>query len=221
MKNVIIEKSWKKALKDQFKEPYFKNLANFVRNEYLTSEVFPPQKKIFSAFELCPIEKVRVVIIGQDPYHGPGQANGLSFAVDKNSVIPPSLRNIFKEIQKDLGIVPKQSGDLSRWAKQGVLLLNSVLTVSANSPASHKEKGWEKFTDAVIGKINSSKKNIVYMLWGNYAMNKGESINRANNLVLVSGHPSPFSAHLFHGNKHFSQCNNYLKLHNINEIDWR
>lgn len=221
MSDVIIESSWKKVLAQEFKQEYFQNLSRFVRNEYLTSSVFPPPKQVFRAFNVCPFDKVRVVIVGQDPYHGKGQANGLSFAVDERVHIPPSLQNIFKEIKADLGIDPIQSGDLTRWAQQGVLMLNAVLTVRAASPASHKGKGWEQFTDAVIHKLNKEKKDVVYMLWGKYAQEKGETIDVFDNLVLISGHPSPYSAHLFHGNHHFSQCNEYLKKHGFDDIDWR
>ena len=221
MPDVIIESSWKKVLTQEFKQEYFQNLSRFVRNEYLSTQVFPPPKQVFRAFDLCPFDKVRVVIVGQDPYHSRGQANGLSFAVDESVRIPPSLQNIFKEIKADLGIDPIQSGDLTRWAKQGVLMLNAVLTVRAATPASHKGKGWEQFTDAVIHKLNKEKKDVVYMLWGKYAQEKGETIDVFDNLVLTSGHPSPYSAHLFHGNHHFSQCNEYLKKHGFDDIDWR
>lgn len=221
MSKIIIEPSWKQALAQEFKRDYFENLSRFVRNEYVTTPVFPPPKQVFRAFDLCPFDKVRVVVVGQDPYHGNGQANGLSFAVDENIRIPPSLQNILKEIKADLGAEPHQSGDLSRWAKQGVLMLNAVLTVRAGDPASHKEKGWEQFTDAVIEKLNKEKKGVVYMLWGKYAQKKGAAIDVFNNLVLTSGHPSPYSAHLFHGNHHFSQCNEYLIKHGLDEIDWR
>lgn len=220
MKQVGIEPSWKRALAYEFKQEYFHDLANFVRSEYLSHKVFPPPKRVFNAFEVCPFEQVRVVIVGQDPYHGNGQANGLSFAVDEGVRIPPSLQNIFKEIAHDLTIQPKQSGDLTRWAKQGVLMLNAVLTVRAHAPASHKGKGWEQFTDAVIDTLNKKKKHIVYMLWGRYAQDKGATIDTSQNLVLKSGHPSPYSAHLFHGNHHFSQCNTYLETHGFDAIDW-
>ena len=221
MKDVKLENSWKEVLKNEFEKPYWEKLTGFVRNQYLNGKVFPPPKSIFRAFDLCPFEKVKVVIVGQDPYHGTSQANGLSFAVEKGMVLPPSLQNIFKEIKSDLGIVPNQDGDLSRWAKQGVLLLNSVLTVTANQPASHKAQGWEQFTDAVINVLNEKRTNIVYMLWGNYAKMKGEAINKSKNLVLTSGHPSPFSANLFFGNKHFGGCNKYLEDHGVQSIDWK
>lgn len=221
MKDVQIDESWKKVLSGEFTKPYWEELAGFVRGEYLTKTVYPPAKKVFNAFNSCPIDKVKVVIVGQDPYHGPSQANGLCFAVNDGITLPPSLKNIYKEIKNDLGILPLASGDLSRWAKQGVLMLNSVLTVCANSPASHSGKGWELFTDAVIQTLNSQRSHIVYLLWGKYAQTKGAVINRENNLVLTSGHPSPFSAHLFHGNHHFSKCNEYLKKEGQTTIDWR
>lgn len=220
-RDVKIEKSWKKALNSEFGKPYFKDLAVFVREEYKSKTVYPPPKNIFRAFDLCPLNKVKVVIVGQDPYHGPRQANGLSFAVEEGVRLPSSLQNIFKEIRNDLKINPLPSGDLSRWAKQGVFMLNAVLTVAAGSPTSHKGKGWEVFTDAVIKTLNEYRQNIVYMLWGKYAQVKGEVIDRKNNLVLTSGHPSPFSEHLFFGNHHFSLCNKYLEEHGIKPIDWR
>ncbi|MFA6081549.1 MAG: uracil-DNA glycosylase [Patescibacteria group bacterium] len=221
MKDVKIDKTWKAVLKTEFQKSYWEDLTKFVRNQYLSGKVYPPAKNIFRAFDLCPLDKVKVVIVGQDPYHGENQANGLSFAVNDSVTLPPSLKNIYKEIQSDLRIAPLPSGDLTRWAKQGVLMLNSVLTVAANIPASHKEKGWEKFTDAAIKTLNDNRKNIVYLLWGKYAQVKGEVIDRQNNLVLISGHPSPYSVHLFYGNHHFSQCNEYLKKKGIKEIDWR
>lgn len=221
MADVRIEPSWKQILQEEFKEDYFRNLSSFVREEYLSNKVFPSPKNVFRAFDLCPFDNVKVVIVGQDPYHGPGQANGLSFAVDTSIALPPSLKNIFKEIKSDLGITPDYSGDLSRWAKQGVLMLNAVLTVRAGSPASHKGHGWEEFTDAVIAKLNQEKDHIVYMLWGKYAQEKGATINLEHNLVLTSGHPSPYSAHLFHGNHHFSRCNKYLGKYAEKPIDWR
>jgi len=218
---IRIESSWKTALKQEFQSDYFPPLAQKVREAYRSQSVYPPPKQIFRAFDLCPFDKVKVVIIGQDPYHGKGQANGLCFAVSEGQKIPPSLANIFKEIRHDMGIEPDSSGDLSRWARQGVLMLNAVLTVLAGQPASHAELGWEQFTDAVIRTVNTHKKNLVYMLWGKYAQQKGEVIDREQNLVLTSGHPSPFSAHLFHGNHHFSQCNEYLVTKKMTAIDWR
>lgn len=220
MKDVKIEPTWKTVLKSEFEKPYWEKLTEFVRSQYLKGKVYPPAKNIFRAFDLCPIDKVKVVIVGQDPYHGERQANGLSFAVNEGVTHPPSLKNIYKEINNDLGIEPINSGDLSRWASQGVLMLNSVLTVSAGNPASHKDKGWEIFTDAVIKTLNEKRKNIVYLLWGKYAQIKGEVINKESNLVLASGHPSPYSVHLFFGNHHFSQCNKYLNKHGIKIIGW-
>jgi uracil-DNA glycosylase len=221
MKNVKIDKTWKAVLKTEFQKPYWEELTEFVRTQYLTYKVYPSPKNIFRAFDLCPLPKVKVVIVGQDPYHGEKQANGLSFAVNDGITLPPSLKNIYKEIQNDLGIIPSPIGDLSRWAKQGVLMLNSVLTVKANNPASHKDKGWERFTDEAIKSLNENRSHIVYMLWGKYAQTKGEVINRGENLVLISGHPSPYSAHLFFGNNHFSKCNKYLEKNGAKAIDWR
>lgn len=221
MHEVKIEKSWKSELLQEFEKPYWQELTEFVRFEYLNGKVFPPPKSIFRAFNLCSFDQVKVVIVGQDPYHGKGQANGLSFAVEKGVSLPPSLQNIYKEIQNDLGIIPNQDGDLSRWAKQGVLMLNSVLTVAANQPASHRNQGWEEFTDGVIQKLTENRKHIVYMLWGNYAKKKGSVIDTKNNLVLNSAHPSPFSVQAFFGNKHFSSCNSYLISHGIDPIDWK
>lgn len=220
MKTVNIEKSWKDVLSEEFEKQYWQGLTSFVREEYQKNEIYPHPKNIFRAFDLCPLDKVKVVIVGQDPYHGEKQAIGLSFAVDDGIALPPSLKNIYKEIKNDLGINPNQSGDLSRWASQGVLLLNSVLTVKKDLPASHKGKGWEIFTDAVIKTLSNKKTGIVYFLWGNYAKTKGEMVDKSKNLVLTSGHPSPFSANLFFGNKHFSKCNEYLKMQGMTPIDW-
>ncbi len=221
MNDVKIDSTWKAVLQQEFGKAYWESLTSFVRDQYKATLVYPPAKNIFRAFDLCPFDAVKVVIVGQDPYHGPKQANGLSFAVNDGINLPPSLKNIFKEIQNDIGITPSYSGDLSRWAKQGVLMLNSVLTVSAGSPASHAGKGWEQFTDAAIHALNSKKTNIVYLLWGKYAQNKGVVIDRERNLVLSSGHPSPYSVHLFSGNHHFSLCNQYLIDHQKTPIDWR
>lgn len=220
MLNTNIDSSWKKVLKGEFSKPYFKTLSNTIYNKYTTGTVFPALEDIFLAFKLCPFEKVRVVILGQDPYHAKGQATGLSFGVKDNIKLPPSLKNIFKEIEYDLGFKPSNSGNLSRWATQGVLLLNSVLTVEENRPASHKNLGWEIFTDAVVSKLNCHKKNIVYMLWGNYAKNKCLNINKFSNLVLQSAHPSPFSTKYFFKNRHFSKCNSYLSKNNLPPINW-
>ncbi len=229
-KNVKIEESWKAVLTDEFSKSYFKALSDFVREEYMAGTVYPKPTNIFRAFDLCPFQDTKVVIIGQDPYHGQGQANGLCFAVggegstgkEVEVALPPSLQNIFKEIESDLGIAPEKNGDLSRWAKQGILLLNATLTVRANTPGSHQKKGWEEFTDSVIEKLSREKENLVFILWGNYAKKKGEKIDRAKNLVLEAKHPSPFSAYNgFFGSKHFSKTNKYLKEKGLGEIDWR
>ncbi len=221
-KKIAIEPSWEAVLRDEFETAYFKQLTEFVRNEYKQTAVFPAPKNIFRAFDVCPFEKVQVVIIGQDPYHGPGQANGLCFAVPDNVELPPSLQNIFKEIKSDLGIEPIASGDLTRWAKQGVLLLNATLTVRAHTAGSHQNKGWEQFTDAVIKRLSQQERQLVFLLWGNYARKKGAQIDRSKHLVLESAHPSPLSAYNgFIGNKHFSKTNDYLKKHSQKEIDWR
>jgi len=221
MSDVRIEPGWKKILEPEFEKPYFKELATLIRHEYLHEIVYPPASQVFRAFDLCPFDKVRVVIIGQDPYHGKGQANGLSFAVGQKIPLPPSLKNIYKEIHNDLGVTPIQSGDLSRWASQGVLMLNAVLTVLANTPTSHKGKGWEQFTDSVIQALNTHKQHMVYILWGKYAETKGAMLDRANNLVLTSAHPSPYSVSLFYGHHHFSLCNKYLVEHGMAPIDWK
>jgi len=218
---VKIAPEWKVYLKQEFDKPYFNALAAFVKEEYQTQTVYPPGKEIFNAFNYCDFEDVRVVIIGQDPYHGPGQANGLCFSVRENVKMPPSLVNIFKEIRQDLGKPIPPNGDLSRWAKQGVLLLNATLTVRASAPGSHQNKGWEAFTDAVIKEISDRKQHVVFLLWGAYAQKKGEIIDRSKHLVLMSAHPSPFSADRgFFGNKHFSKTNEYLKSKGLQEIDW-
>lgn len=221
MSIVKIDPTWKEALKPEFVKPYWETLTTNVRDQYQTKKVYPPATNIFRAFDLCPLDKVKVVIVGQDPYHGAGQANGLSFSVNNGVPFPPSLKNIFQEIHNDLGLTPLPSGDLSRWATQGVLMLNSVLTVLAGNPASHAGMGWEQFTDAVIQTLNGKRTNIVYLLWGKYAQTKGAVINRDHNLVLTSGHPSPYSVTLFFGKHHFSQCNKYLEKQGITPIDWR
>ena len=218
---VKIAPSWKSKLVPEFEKPYFKQLIEFVKQEYKTQTVYPPGKEIFRSFDCSDFDNVRVVIIGQDPYHGPGQANGLCFSVRDGVRMPPSLVNIFKEIKQDLGKPIPASGDLERWAVQGVLLLNATLTVRAASPGSHQNKGWEIFTDAVIKKISDEKENVVFLLWGAYAQKKGEIIDRNKHLVLMSAHPSPFSADRgFFGNKHFSKANEYLKRKGVKEIDW-
>lgn len=219
--DVKIAGSWKQRLDSEFEKDYFKTLINFVKGEYQNGTIYPPGKEIFHAFDACAFDDVKVVIIGQDPYHGAGQANGLCFSVRPGVRMPPSLGNIFKEIKQDLGKEIPASGDLERWAKQGVLLLNATLTVRESSPGSHQNKGWEIFTDAVIKKISDEKKNVVFLLWGAYAQKKGEIIDRSKHHVLMSAHPSPFSADRgFFGNKHFSKTNQYLKSKGLGEIDW-
>ena len=218
---VKINESWKGRLQAEFEKPYFIDLIDFVKNEYKSQTVYPPGKEIFRAFDFCPFEGIKVVIIGQDPYHGPGQANGLCFSVRDGVRMPPSLVNIFKEVKRDLGKEIPSSGNLERWASQGVLLLNATLTVRASSPGSHQNKGWEAFTDEVIRKVSDEKSGIVFLLWGAYAQKKGEIINRTKHCVLMSAHPSPFSADRgFFGNKHFSKANEYLKSKGLEEIDW-
>ena len=220
--DVAIEAGWKSVLKEEFDKEYFNNLAQFVKEEYQKTTVYPPAGLIFNAFNLCPFSEVRTVIIGQDPYHGPGQAHGLCFSVRDGVSFPPSLINIFKEIELDLGISRPASGNLERWARQGVLLLNATLTVRAHLAGSHQKKGWEQFTDSVISILNREKSNLVFLLWGAYAQKKGENIDRNRHLVLESVHPSPLSASRgFFGNKHFSKCNNYLAENGKIPIDWR
>lgn len=219
--NVQIEESWKEKLADEFEKPYFKELTDFVRQEYKTQVCYPPGKLIFNAFNLCPFDQVKVVIIGQDPYHGPGQAQGLCFSVNDGIPFPPSLQNIFKEIQADLGKPIPTSGNLTRWAKQGVLLLNATLTVRAHQAASHQKHGWEEFTDAVIRKLSQERDHLVFILWGSSAQKKGAVIDRERHLVLTSAHPSPLSAyHGFFGNKHFSLTNAYLEQYGKTPINW-
>jgi len=219
--DIKIEPSWKEQLQSEFTQPYFQQLIGFVKEEYKVHTVYPPGKEIFRAFDCCDFTNVRVVIIGQDPYHGPGQANGLCFSVRAGMRMPPSLLNIFKELQADLGKAIPSTGDLERWANQGVLLLNATLTVRASEAGSHQNKGWETFTDAAIRKVSDQKSNVVFLLWGAYAQKKGEMIDRAKHLVLMSAHPSPFSAERgFFGNKHFSQANVYLKSKGLKEIEW-
>lgn len=218
---VQILDSWQKLLQPEFEKEYFSNLVNFVKKEYQTNLVYPSGKNIFRALDQCPLEDIKVVIIGQDPYHGINQANGLCFSVNENVSLPPSLMNIFKELQRDLGIDIPTSGNLERWAKQGVLLLNSVLTVRASQAASHQGMGWEIFTDAIIQTINQNRQGIVYMLWGSYAQKKGSIIDSQKNLVLKSVHPSPLSAYRgFIGCGHFSLANKYLTSLNKSEIKW-
>jgi len=218
---VKIADSWKRKLDEEFEKEYFRQLTHFVKNEYQTQVVYPPGKEIFRAFDCCSFDEVKVVIIGQDPYHGAGQANGLCFSVRDGVPPPPSLQNIFKEIRHDLGKPIPPWGDLERWARRGVLLLNATLTVRASAPGSHQNKGWEAFTDAVIKIISDEKSNVVFLLWGAYAQKKGEVIDRSKHLVLMSAHPSPFSANRgFFGCKHFSKANEYLRSKGLKEIDW-
>ncbi|MGE5395516.1 MAG: uracil-DNA glycosylase [Candidatus Saccharibacteria bacterium] len=219
--DVKIEESWKKQLKDEFEKPYFIKLTEFVKEEYATRTIYPPAKLIFNAFEQCPFDKVKVVILGQDPYHGPGQAHGLCFSVNDGVDFPPSLRNIFKEVHDDTGAPIPKSGNLERWARQGVLLLNATLTVRAGEAGSHQKKGWEIFTDAAIHKVAENLQNVVFILWGNYAISKSSFIDPSKHLVLKSVHPSPLSASRgFFGNKQFSRANQYLKEHGKEPIQW-
>ncbi|WP_162426884.1 uracil-DNA glycosylase [Pontibacter pudoricolor] len=219
--NVKIEESWQNVLQDEFEKPYFKNLVAFVKDEYNSQKVYPPGNQIFNAFKMCPFDQVKVVILGQDPYHGPNQANGLAFSVSDEVRTPPSLINIFKEIKSDLGKDLPATGNLERWAKQGVLLLNATLTVRAGDAGSHQKKGWEQFTDAVVQKVNDQKEHVVFMLWGAYAQKKGAIIDPQKHLVLQSAHPSPFAADRgFFGNRHFSKANAYLVAHGKEPIDW-
>lgn len=219
--DVKIESSWKSVLADEFEKPYFQQLTEFVHSEYRQHSVFPPAKLIFNAFDQCPFDQLKVVILGQDPYHGPGQAHGLCFSVNDGIDFPPSLRNIFKELNGDLGKAIPASGNLTDWARQGVLLLNATLTVRAHQAGSHQKRGWEEFTDAVIHKINAQKEHVVFILWGSYAIRKGEFIDQSKHKVLSSVHPSPLSASRgFFGNKHFSQANSFLINHQLQAIQW-
>lgn len=218
---VRIEKSWKEALAAEFAKPYFASLVAFVRKEYSSGICYPPGRLIFNAFNLCPFNDVKVVIIGQDPYHEPGQAQGLSFSVADGVRFPPSLDNIFKEVQADTGAPIPASGDLTRWVRQGVLLLNATLTVRAHQAGSHQRMGWEEFTDAAVRALATKRSGIVYMLWGSYAQRKGALIDRGRNLVLQSAHPSPLSAYRgFFGNHHFSLANDYLRAQGKTPIVW-
>jgi uracil-DNA glycosylase len=218
---VKIENSWKATLNDEFEKPYFKQLTEFVKSEYLQHSVFPHGKEIFNAFDLCPFDGLKVVIIGQDPYHGPGQAHGLCFSVKEGIDLPPSLKNIFKEINNDLAIPIPKTGDLTRWAKQGVLLLNATLTVRAHLAGSHQKKGWETFTDEVIRNVSQKKDHVVFLLWGAYAQQKKELIDQSKHLILESVHPSPLSASRgFFGNHHFSRANQFLQSKGLTSINW-
>ena len=220
--NVKIEPSWHEHLQQEFEQPYFAQLTDFVRQEYTTQTCYPPGSLIFNAFNLCPFDKVKVVIIGQDPYHGPGQAHGLSFTVCDGVPFPPSLQNIFKEIQQDLGTPIPLTGNLTRWAEQGVLLLNATLTVREHQPGSHQRHGWEQFTDAAIKALNAHRDNLVFILWGGYARSKASLIDASRHLVLQSAHPSPMSANKggWFGNHHFSRANAYLVEHGQEPINW-
>lgn len=218
---VRIEESWKPVLAEEFSKSYFSDLTSFVRSEYKTHTIYPPAKLIFNAFDQCPFNQLKVVILGQDPYHGPGQAHGLCFSVNDGVDFPPSLRNIFKELQNDVGKEIPRSGNLTGWAKQGVLLLNATLTVRANLAGSHQNKGWEQFTDAVINKINEQKQHVVFILWGNYAISKAKFIDLKKHLVLNSVHPSPLSASRgFFGNHHFSKANEFLVKNGLQPVQW-
>lgn len=221
MAEVRIAEGWKEILNDEFSKPYFEQLVKFVKEEYATREIFPKGSNIFRAFDKCPLDRLKVVIIGQDPYHGPGQANGLCFSVGEGVPFPPSLQNIFKEVESDTGTPIPQSGELDRWAEQGVLMLNAVLTVRAHEAASHAGRGWEQFTDAVVRAIAERKEGVVYMLWGSYAQKKGAIADPRRNLILRAVHPSPLSAYRgFFGCKHFSQANTYLQSIGKEPIIW-
>ncbi len=221
MDDIKIDKSWKIELSDEFGKEYFKDLIKFVRNEYRSQTIYPSGNQIFRAFDRCPFNKVKVVIIGQDPYHGPKQANGLCFSVSEDVSIPPSLQNIYKEIETDIGKKMPENGNLERWAEQGVLLLNATLTVRAGEAGSHQGKGWEEFTDAVIEAVSNRLEGVVFLLWGSYAQKKGEMIDKEKHYILTSAHPSPLSAHKgFFGCKHFSKANKYLILNDKEPINW-
>lgn len=219
--NVNIEQGWKKALSSEWDKPYFADLTSWVRERYGHATVYPPGNRIFAAFNACPWDDVRVVILGQDPYHGPGQANGLCFSVAPGVPMPPSLVNIFKEVSDDTGAPWPSDGNLERWARQGVLLLNSTLTVDAGMAGSHRGRGWETFTDAVIARLSAERSGLVFILWGSYAISKGALIDHTRHLVLTSPHPSPLSAYRgFFGNHHFSRANDYLLAHGNKPILW-
>ncbi len=218
---VRIDESWKAVLNVEFEKLYFNQLTDFVRTEYKTHKIYPPAKLIFNAFDQCPFDQLKVVILGQDPYHGPGQAHGLCFSVNDGIQFPPSLRNIFTELKNDVGKPIPTSGNLISWAQQGVLLLNATLTVRENMAGSHQKKGWEQFTDAVINIINAQKEHVVFILWGSYAISKGQFIDQSRHLVLTSVHPSPLSANRgFFGNHHFSRTNQFLKKHGLEPVLW-
>jgi uracil-DNA glycosylase len=221
MTDVKIEQSWREALTDEFDKEYFDTLVTYIKTKYKETVVYPPAGKIFEAFNACPFDKVRVVILGQDPYHGPDQAHGLSFSVPDGQPKPPSLQNIYKELKNDLGIQPPAHGNLLHWAKQGVFLLNAILTVEASKPASHQNIGWEQFTDAVIKTISDKRENVVFILWGSYAQKKGAIIDESKHYIIRSVHPSPLSANRgFFGSKPFSKTNTYLIEHGLESIAW-
>ena len=218
---VKIEKSWQEVLQVEFDKPYFESLVSFVKQEYASNTIFPPAGQIFNAFNTCPFNNVKVVILGQDPYHGPAQAHGLCFSVNDGIQFPPSLQNIFKEITSDLGIPAPKTGNLTRWAEQGVLLLNATLTVRASQAGSHQGRGWEEFTDAVIKTISEKAENVVFILWGSYAIKKKSLINASKHCILTAPHPSPLSSYRgFFGCKHFSQTNTYLTSKGKTPIEW-
>ncbi len=219
--DIKVPSSWEKALREELGKTYIESLSETLRIKYDESAIFPPKDLVFNALELCSFDEVRVVILGQDPYHGKGQAHGLSFSVRDGVKLPPSLKNIYKEIASDLGREIPENGNLERWAKQGVLLLNATLTVEAGKPGSHQGLGWEQFTDAIIKKVSAEKEHVVFLLWGNYARAKKALIDTSKHLVLEAPHPSPFSAHTgFFGSHHFSQTNKYLAEHNLPTVDW-
>lgn len=220
--NVKIEESWRRHIGAEFEKPYFARLTEFVRSEYASTKCYPPGNLIFNAFNLCPFDKVKAVIIGQDPYHEPGQAHGLSFSVNDGVPFPPSLVNIFKEIENDTGTPVPSSGNLTRWAEQGVLLLNATLTVRAHQAASHQRKGWEEFTDAAIQTLSRDRDHLVFILWGGYARSKARLIDASRHLILQSVHPSPLSANRggWFGNHHFTLCNSYLEANGMTPIRW-
>lgn len=222
MSNVRIEESWKKKLANEFEQPYFQTLATYLKTEIAAGKtVYPPGPLIFNAFDTTPFDKVKVVILGQDPYHNPNEAMGLSFSVPKGVKVPPSLQNIYKEIEADLGFPRPLHGDLTHWAKQGVFLLNAMLTVEKGRAASHQQIGWQFFTDAVIKKLSTEREHLVFMLWGNFAKRKKELIDTEKHLVLESAHPSPLAGNAFSGCRHFSRANNYLKMNDLEPIDWQ
>lgn len=221
MSQVNIEEKWKAALKHEFEQPYFQSIATFLRKEKAAGKsIYPPGSLIFNAFDRTPFDQVKVVILGQDPYHNPGEAMGLSFSVPKGTAIPPSLRNIYKEIKDDLGHEPPKHGDLSAWAQQGVFLLNAILTVEHRTPRSHQGKGWETFTDAVIRKLSTGREGLVFMLWGGFARKKKILIDDSRHLILEAAHPSPLAGGAFFGSRHFSQANRYLQEQGKSEVDW-